>query len=157
MRPITEFTIEQFYEIHHKLRALELARKEVSKHTLIGRAAIKMKPDLMQKYEHCKSEYDSMLPLIEARAVEIVNDFKMVGEKCTLNEIEVHRNMEGKTYIIAIFDQNNGDAALETVELKAEWFTSDDYKEKAAVEQAKHEAREYEEYLRLKAKFEKKE
>jgi hypothetical protein len=154
MAIISGFTIERFHEIQNKYEAMSVARKASAKYSLIGKAMNKIKPDAAQQYDAYKAEYYMMLPQIKARAEEIAKDFCMITEGSIIDEVAAVKSLEGKLYVRALFKTNREGAALESAELKPEWFCSDDYKEQAAVERAKNEAREYEEYLRLKKKFE---
>ena len=107
----------------------------------------------------CQEEYNDMMCQIEERAFEIA---EYCGKPYKIHQItEVFFNHDNtREYVVVEFcEEVDGEEKFEYFKFDSHWLFSDDYKNEIAVKEAKRKAEEeaeYQEYLRLKAKFERK-
>lgn len=110
------------------------------------------------QFWEAQETYNDMMCDIENRALEIANDFGKNYKPHQLIDIFFdHDNY--REYVIAEFT-NGGEGENEKFEyfkFDSHWLFSDDYKKEIDAKEAKRkaeEAAEYQEYLRLKKKYE---
>lgn len=104
-----------------------------------------------------QDKYNNMMCDIEERAFEIAQD---LGKSYQIHQItEIFFDHDStREYIVVEFRQDvEGEEKFEYFKFDSDWLFSDDYKNELATKEAKKKAAEeaeYQEYLRLKAKFE---
>ena len=98
-----------------------------------------------------EERYYNMLNRIKDRVIEIANDYGIINGRCYINDLDIYEEEDDEYRIAA---ELSGDY----LSWEADYLFSDEYKEEARKCKAKKEAeekeREYQEYLRLKEKFE---
>ena len=101
--------------------------------------------------------YNDMMCDIEDRALEIAKDFGKNYKPYQLIDIYFDHDSFHQ-YVVAEFcEEINGEEKFEYFKFNSDWLFSDDYKNEMAVTEAKKKAEEeaeYQEYMRLKKKFE---
>ncbi|MBQ8626813.1 MAG: hypothetical protein IJ419_11690 [Agathobacter sp.] len=110
-----------------------------------------------------QDQYFDMVEEIENRALEIAKNVGIVDSTYIVNDVEVGDFDGHNLYVHACFIQmglaeNDDEPATEHYKFPVDWLFSDDYlktlPKKDKPTRTPEEEREYQEYLRLKKKFE---
>lgn len=107
-----------------------------------------------------QDEYNNMMCDIEDRAFEIAKDFGKPYEIYQITEIFFDHDSTREYVVVEFCKEVDGEEKFEYFKFNSDWLFSDSYKDEIATKEAKRKAEEeaeYQEYLRLKAKFEKNE
>lgn len=111
-----------------------------------------------EEFWEIQEKYNDMLCDIEDRAFEIA---KGCGKNYMVHQVTdlFFKHDNTREYVVVEFcDEIDGEEKFEYFEFDSRWLFSDNYKNEIAVKEAKRKAEEeaeYQEYLRLKKKYEK--
>ena len=110
-----------------------------------------------EQFWDTQEKHNDMLCDIEDRALEIVKDFGKNYKPHQLTDIYFNHDSYHQ-YVVAEFCVDvNEEEVFEQFKFNSDWLFSDDYKNEIDAKEAKRkveEEAEYQEYLRLKKKFE---
>lgn len=109
------------------------------------------------QFWEAQETYNDMMCEIENRAFEIAKDFGKNYKIHQITDIFFDHDSWHEYVIVEFCNEVNGEEKFECFRFKTDWLFSDDYKNEIAVKEAKLKAEEdaeYQEYLRLKKKFE---
>lgn len=108
------------------------------------------------EFLEAQDRYNDMLDELEYRIIEIANDLGHAYKPHHLKDIFFQHD-ENHMYVVGEFNISGEEEDVEYFKAQSDWLFSDDYKAKIEEEKARQqrkEAEEYQEYIRLKKKFE---
>lgn len=111
------------------------------------------------KFWEISDEYNSMMCDIEDRAFEIAQYMGRTEKIHQITDIFFSHDNAREYVNVEFCHEENGEETFEYFKFDSDWLFSDNYKEEIAAKEAhrkSEEEKEYQEYLRLKEKFENK-